>query len=99
MQPVPVYHVFGLYLEGALERGPDAGVLMRLSTDDEEVADRLALHILFISLELTASVAPYKLRMSPVIEYGKARGRCFANCVKRVFSDTDRALCISPREQ
>lgn len=39
-KPVPVYHVFGLYLEGALERGPDAGVLMRLSTDDEEVADR-----------------------------------------------------------
>ncbi|CAM9832922.1 unnamed protein product, partial [Ectocarpus sp. 13 AM-2016] len=39
-QPRPEYHVFGLYLEGAMQRGPDAGVLLRLSTDKEDVAER-----------------------------------------------------------
>lgn len=32
--------MFGLYLKGANVRGPDAGVLLRLSSDDEEEAER-----------------------------------------------------------
>lgn len=32
--------MFGLYLDGAMQRGPDAGVLLRLSTDNEDEADR-----------------------------------------------------------
>ncbi|CBN77838.1 acyl-CoA binding domain protein and partial Diacylglycerol O-acyltransferase [Ectocarpus siliculosus] len=39
-KPRPEYHVFGLYLEGAMQRGPDAGVLLRLSTDKEDVAEK-----------------------------------------------------------
>eukprot|EP00953_Heterococcus_sp_UTEX-ZZ885_P029531 15667-Heterococcus_DN1.PRE.3 len=35
---VPQYHIFGLYLAGSGQRGPNAGVLLRLSTDNEEAA-------------------------------------------------------------
>jgi hypothetical protein len=39
VQTVPEYHIFGLYLAGSGQRGPNAGVLLRLSTDNEEVCE------------------------------------------------------------
>ncbi len=43
------YHIFGLYLAGGDNRGPNSGVLLRMSSDSENVRRVVALYVIFCS--------------------------------------------------